>query len=134
MEKTNNYSIFYYLSIPILMTLMFVYFLYGNILEHNNYTKKMPLNSLEHLDLLPIQNIKIKDTVFVLGNSYVEILLKQQRCRLYIRGDEQYKEYKISSGTPFISEGMETSKGLFTVQNKNPLGISKQFNNAELHN
>jgi len=123
----------YSLLIPILVTIFFV-FLEKNNISGDTLSKKNISISLEKFDMLPIQNIRIKDTVFVLGNSFIEILLKTQRCRLYIRDSSNYIEYKISTGNPHIFEGLATPTGLYTVQNKTPLGISRQFNDAELHN
>ncbi|MCL2039786.1 MAG: L,D-transpeptidase [Bacteroidetes bacterium] len=119
------------------MTFLIVFSIIGSIVDYVPVLKQSLLISKEELDFLPIQNVRIKDTIFVQGNSYVEISLKEQLCRLYLKdtnNNTNCKVYKISSGNPNIFEGLETPTGLFTVQTKNPLGISKQFNNAELHN
>lgn len=77
--------------------------------------------------------LRAKDTVYLLGNNYIEITLKTQSATLYRRGDTSIT-YKISSGTDMIPEGLETPDGLYTVQSKSPIATSKQFNNAELYN
>jgi len=105
----------------------------NNMIEDTSPKRYISL-SVEKFDMLPIQNTRIKDTVFVQGSSFIEISLKEQRCRLYLRDSSKYIEYKISTGNPNIFEGLETPTGLYTVQTKNPLGKSKQFNDAELHN
>lgn len=123
--------------IPLFMTFLIIFSVISNISDDMPVSKLSSLFSKEELEFLPIQNIRIKDTIFVQGNAYVEISLKKQLCRLYLKDTNNCidcKEYKISSGNPNIPEGLETTTGLFTVQTKNPLGKSKQFNNAELHN
>ncbi len=74
-----------------------------------------------------------QDTVYVLGDTYIEVCIKKQQAFLFQRNDTVFK-FRISSGTSRIKEGLDTPPGLFTVQNKSPLAISKQFNNAELFN
>ncbi|MCX8054799.1 MAG: L,D-transpeptidase [Ignavibacteria bacterium] len=80
---------------------------------------------------IPLLFSPVKDTIYVLGDEYIEICLKTQTAKLVQRNGNSF-EYKISSGNPFISQGIETTTGIFTVQSKSPKAISKQFNNAEL--
>lgn len=80
---------------------------------------------------LPVSFAPVKDTIYVLGDEYIEICLKSQTAKLIKRNGETY-EYKISSGNPYISKGMETTPGIFTVQSKSQKAISRQFDNAEL--
>ncbi len=125
------------LLIPLFIAFIIILSMISSIVRDVPFAKQSLLTPIEELDFLPIQNIRIKDTIFVQGNAFVEISLKEQLCRLYLKdtnNNTNYKVYKISSGNPNIPEGLETSTGLFSVQTKNPLGISKQFNNAELHN
>lgn len=75
---------------------------------------------------------KAKDTIYFLGNNYIEINLKTQKATLFHRKDSA-RVYKISSGTSTITDGLETPDGIYTVQSKSPLAISKQFNDAELY-
>jgi len=74
-----------------------------------------------------------RDTIFITGDEYIEICLKTQTSSLHLRNDST-RVYPISSGTENISKGIKTSTGIFTVQSKIRLGISRQFNNAELIN
>ncbi len=80
---------------------------------------------------IPLLFSPVKDTIYVLGDEYIEICLKTQTAKLVQRNGNSF-EYKISTGNPFISQGIETTTGVFTVQSKSPKAISKQFNNAEL--
>lgn len=77
--------------------------------------------------------LPVKDTIYVLGDAYIELCLKTQIARLYIR-DGDTVEFPISSGTSGISKGIDTPEGIYTVQSKSPKAVSKQFNNAELFN
>jgi hypothetical protein len=80
---------------------------------------------------IPLLFLPVKDTIYVLGDEYIEICLKTQTAKLVQRNGNSLS-IKISSGNPFISQGIETTTGVFTVQSKSPKAISKQFNNAEL--
>lgn len=89
------------------------------------------IEKISQKPFFPLAYEKIKDTIYVLGDSYVEVCLDSQLAVVTLRSGDQY-EYKISSGNPNISKGMETTSGVFTVQSKSPKAISKQFNDAEL--
>lgn len=74
-----------------------------------------------------------KDTVFISGDEYISICLKTQTATLNRRNDSNLV-FPISSGNENIEKGIKTTPGIFTVQSKIRLGISKQFNDAELIN
>ncbi len=76
--------------------------------------------------------VSVHDTVYVLGDKYIEISLKEQKARLYYR-DGKVTEFKISTGNKNISEGMETPTGIYAVQGKMEMAKSKQFKDAKLH-
>jgi hypothetical protein len=124
------------LIIPFLISLYFVFFAYMDI--EGSSIRKSSSETLEKemkkFPPIPMNHIAMKDTIYVKGNNYVIIDLKQQLCSLIHRDNAKNKVYKISSGNPNLPLGIETTTGLFTVQTKNPLGHSKQFENAELHN
>lgn len=75
---------------------------------------------------------EVPDTVYVLGNLYLEVSLEEQYVRAWFR-DGSKLEFPVSSGSKFVSKGIETPSGIYTVQSKNPMAISKQFENAKLH-
>lgn len=82
---------------------------------------------VSNLEFLPF-----RDTAFVFGDRYMILDLKTQQVTLFVR-DSANRIFNISSGNPYISEGMETPTGIFTIMSKSPLAISKQFNDAKLH-
>jgi hypothetical protein len=82
---------------------------------------------VSNLEFLPF-----RDTAFVYGDRYMILDLKTQQVTLFVR-DSANRIFNISSGNPYISEGMETPTGIFTIMSKSPLAISKQFNDAKLH-
>lgn len=95
--------------------------------------------SLREIDATPVSTtvsnlefIPFRDTAFVFGDRYMILDLKKQQVTLYVR-DSSNRIFNISSGNPYISEGMETPTGIFTIMSKSPLAISKQFNDAKLH-
>lgn len=102
--------------------------LFSEISISNHLLLKNKTNKNVFFPYLPHQ-----DTIYVLSDTYIEVCIKRQYAFLHQRNDSVYK-FRISSGTSKIKEGLDTPPGLFTVQNKTPLAISKQFNNAELIN
>jgi len=95
--------------------------------------------SLREIDTTPISTkvsnlefLPFRDTAFVFGDRFMVLDLKKQQVTLYVR-DSANRIFNISSGNPYISEGMETPTGIFTIMSKSPLAISKQFNDAKLH-
>jgi len=79
------------------------------------------------------QYIPRKDTVFIENDRYIEISLKTQLATLKRKNDSDLV-FKVSTGNPNILKGIKTTPGIFTVQSKSRLAISKQFENAELIN
>ena len=79
-----------------------------------------------------LEFIPFRDTAFIFGDRYLILNLKTQQVSLFVR-DSSPRIFNISSGNPYISEGMETPTGIFTIMSKSPLAISKQFNDAKLH-
>ena len=90
---------------------------------------------VDEADLPPMQYryLPVFDTVFVLGDEYIEISLREQLARLFRRNDSTLS-FKISTGTDVIKQGKSTPEGIYTVQSKSPMAVSKQFNNAKLYN
>ncbi|MGC9078829.1 MAG: L,D-transpeptidase [Candidatus Kapaibacteriota bacterium] len=77
--------------------------------------------------------IPLKDTLYFLGYDYIEINLKSQLA-FHITRSGDTDTVKISSGNKYLSKAIETPTGLFAVQNKAPIQISRQFENAEMLN
>lgn len=100
--------------------------------EYNNSSRLIKKNT-NNKNKVFYPYLRHQDTIYVLGDTYIEVCIKKQYAYLYQRNDPVFK-FRISSGTSRIKEGLDTPPGLFTVQNKTPLAISKQFNNAELFN
>ncbi len=75
--------------------------------------------------------IRMLDTIHLLGDEYIEIILPEQLAILHRRNDTSLT-FKISTGNPFISKGMRTPEGFFTVQTMLEVATSRQFNNAKL--
>ncbi|MGQ9818779.1 MAG: L,D-transpeptidase [Candidatus Kapaibacteriales bacterium] len=71
------------------------------------------------------------DTMFYLGDYYFEIKLKYQMAYLFSK-DGKIDSFAISSGNPNLKKGISTPAGLFAVQNKSPIQISRQFENTEM--
>lgn len=79
-----------------------------------------------------LSRMRPRDTVYTTDSIYLEVNLKRQDVTVHFR-DGASRTFLVSSGNPYISEGMATPAGLFTVQNKVPMAISRQFNDARLH-
>lgn len=74
----------------------------------------------------------IRDTLFTTDSVWLDVDLERQVVTVRKRSGEA-KTFLISSGNPYISEGMSTPVGIYTVQSKVPMAISRQFNDARLH-
>lgn len=73
------------------------------------------------------------DTIFVLNDRYIEIDLSKQFSYIHYSCGK-LDSFPVSTGTDRITKGISTREGIYTVQTKIRLGISRQFNNAELIN
>ncbi len=73
----------------------------------------------------------VRDTIYTLGSWYVSVDLARQRLILHGRKGQR-QEFPISSGTPSLRKGIETPTGLFTLQTKATLAISRQFENTPM--
>jgi hypothetical protein len=82
---------------------------------------------------LVLSHLKLRDTVYTTDSIYLEVNLAKQNVTVHNR-DGSARTFLISSGNPAIREGIATPSGVFTVQNMTPMALSKQFNNARLHN
>lgn len=75
----------------------------------------------------------VRDTLFTTDSLYLDVDLERQVVSVVRRSGER-RTFLISSGTPYISDGMATPAGIYTVQNMVPMAVSRQFNDARLHN
>lgn len=91
-----------------------------------------PKHSGIRLSSLVMAHARYLDTIYTTDSAYLEINLRKQRVVLNRRNGSS-ASFPVSTGNPYISEGMSTPAGVFTVQNKTPMAISKQFNDAKLH-
>ncbi len=76
--------------------------------------------------------LPVYDTVYVVGDVYLEVSLLEQKLWLH-RRNAPVVEIPISSGTENIPDGMETPTGIFTIQTKAQLAISRQFDSARMY-
>jgi hypothetical protein len=73
--------------------------------------------------------LPVRDTVYTLAESFLELDLSRQRLILHRRTGEQ-RSFKVSSGAPWVRDGMETPTGLYTIQTKATQAISRQFDST----
>lgn len=69
---------------------------------------------------------QLRDTIFVLDSTWVEIRLDQQRIYQHYR-DGRVQTHLCSTGNPAIPEAVATRPGIFTVQSKAKRTMSAQF-------
>ena len=124
-----NYIYRYFGILPVVLILVFALSLFSenNVSGVEYLISRETANTGYYFSYIPT-----KDTVYLLGDNYIEIVLKKQRAILNRKNDSAII-YKISSGNDKIPKGQETPDGLYTVQSKSPMAISKQFKNAELY-
>ncbi|MCS6807531.1 MAG: L,D-transpeptidase [Bacteroidota bacterium] len=72
---------------------------------------------------------RILDTVYVLGERFVEVDLSKQRAVLRYRNGDTLA-IPISSGHITPDGGIPTPTGIFSIQTKTPKAISRQFGNT----
>ncbi len=75
----------------------------------------------------------LRDTIYTLKDSFIEVNLETQYAYLYTRDGELFT-YKISSGTDKIEKGVKTKEGIFVVQSLMPKWHSRQFDSTLLLN
>ncbi len=117
----------------ILIILVIATFIWSNVAKdtptHLSKSKNL-YNQSKHINInLP----QYKDTIYVLGDTYIELPLQEQYVYIY-RRNRSVLVLPISSGTDKVPKGIKTRTGLFAVQSKLRKAISRQFNNAALIN
>lgn len=75
----------------------------------------------------------VKDTLYTLGDYFIEVNLSDQMAYLHSRFG-QIKSFGISSGTLKLEDGVETKEGLFTIQFKVKEWYSTQFDSTLMLN
>ncbi len=129
MNVKSIYRLIGLIIIVIISMINYLGLLSNNQVKHL-YLKNDYRNSLKNAKIY-YEFLPLKDTIHILGNEYIYISLIKQTATLYKRNDTP-QVFHISTGNPNISKGMETTTGVFTVQSKSPLAVSKQFDDAEL--
>ncbi len=71
----------------------------------------------------------LKDTLYTLGDYFVEINLTTQMAYLHSRYDS-VKSFGVSTGTKRIKDGVETNEGIFAIQFKVERWHSIQFDST----
>lgn len=116
---------------PLLFSLLISFrFLQGNSGAFSFYQRN---TFVKNNDPIVFLFLPFKDTFYYLGDQYIEINLGKQIAMLFSRNGE-IDTVKISSGNKYLHKGIETPTGLFAVQNKAPIQISRQFENTEMLN
>lgn len=77
------------------------------------------------------QWIVLQDTIYVLGDVYMIVSLQEQMLWVHYRNGE-ILEIPISSGTKKILDGEETPPGIYTIQTKATMAISRQFDSTRM--
>ncbi len=95
--------------------------------DHGSAIVAAPAAFVFHSDYMPVQ-----DTIWVLGDAFLMVDLDGQHMHLHQRGVDTLIAIPISSGNPRIHDGMETPMGIYSVQTKSPLAISRQYDNAKM--
>jgi len=71
------------------------------------------------------------DTLFVLDSNFIEVRLDSQAVFVHHRNAPVYK-FLCSTGNKKIHKAVETTEGIYTVQSKSPLAISRQFDSTKM--
>lgn len=71
----------------------------------------------------------LKDTLFTLGDYFIEVNLETQMAYLHSRYDS-IKSFGVSTGTARVKDGIETKEGVFAIQFKVERWHSVQFDST----
>ena len=124
MNKTLLHNILSLIFPFITAGILYLYFNnYQNNINSNFFFCEKPPVYFTHIRML--------DTIHLLGDEYIEILLREQLAVLHCRNDSTLT-YRVSTGNKYLSKGMATPPGFFTIQTMLEVAVSKQFNNAKL--
>ncbi len=72
------------------------------------------------------------DTLFVMDSCYIEVRLDSQKVYLHY-SNGNVRTIPCSSGNIKINKAIETPEGIYTVQSKAPIAISKQFDSTKMY-
>ncbi len=74
---------------------------------------------------------RICDTVYVLGNRFLEVNLQTQHVTVRFRNGDSLR-IPISTGNVKITDAIATPTGIFSIQSKTPEALSRQFDNTKM--
>lgn len=96
-------------------------------LQHDSLLRRQYLRSLaNHLEFA-----RICDTVYVIGNRFIEVNLQTQHAILRYRNGDSLV-IPISTGNIKITDAISTPTGIFSIQSKTPEALSRQFDNTKM--
>ncbi len=78
-------------------------------------------------------NSHLRDTVYTFESHFIDVNLATQTAYLHSK-DGTIKEFKISSGTSKLKDGVETNEGLFVIHAMLPKWYSHQFDSTLMLN
>lgn len=76
---------------------------------------------------------EIKDTLYTLGNYFIEVNLSTQIAYLHSRFDSTFS-FGVSTGTKRVKDGVETNEGIYAIQFKVEKWYSIQFDSTMMLN
>lgn len=91
--------------------------------------KKTSSNVRDNSIYYKIDYNNLKDTLYTLGDYFVEVNLTTQMAYLHSRYDS-VKSFGVSTGTKRIKDGVETNEGIFAIQFKVERWHSIQFDST----
>lgn len=121
------------IKIPFAVLSFSILFINSNL---NNYNPVNPVQGNNRIEIHPLAKYdfrNLRDTIYTMKDSYVEVNLATQHAKLILRSGK-VKEFPISSGTKWIKDGINTRKGLFTLHWKSKKIYSEQFDSTVILN
>ncbi len=76
-----------------------------------------------------INYLNLKDTLYTLGDYFIEVNLSNQMAYLHSRYDST-KSFGVSTGTKKLKDGMDTNEGVYAIQFKVERWHSIQFDST----
>jgi hypothetical protein len=122
-KRTNNL-----LSVIVVFLILIILTGYSQLCKGDKVSKSTIEELYLPLDIRTKENVL--DTVYTDKNSIVEVRLDLQKVFLH-KKNSGIDTFLCSTGTDVLQDAIKTRPGIFTVKNKLPVLISRQFNDTK---
>ena len=115
------------------MKLIFIFLIISMPIIAEDGKKNQSHKTSDEIKNHVISYSNLKDTLYTLGDYFIEVNLSNQMAYLHSRFDST-KAFGISSGTARLKDGMDTNEGVYAIQFKVERWHSIQFDSTLMLN